>query len=201
MSTGSIQIRNRATLAGNICNASPAADTVPPLLVHATVVHIAGPDGPRRRPLAEFILGPRRTHLRPGEIVVAVEVSRPRRPTGTSFRRMTRRRGVDLATVSLCCSVDADSPARFAFGAVAPAAFLVADRTGALTDPDASAQAKGDALDALISQASPITDVRGSREYRLAMLRVLGLRALAAAQRRLDEASMLDHAPGAEDRP
>jgi CO/xanthine dehydrogenase FAD-binding subunit len=197
---GSIQIRNRATLGGNICNASPAADTVPPLLVHDTVVHVAGPDGPRRCPLAEFVIGPRRTDLRPGEIVVAVDIGRPRRPTGTSFRRMTRRRGVDLATVSLCCSVDSSGPARFAFGAVAPVPFLVCDQTGALTDLRASAQAKADALDVLVAQASPITDVRGSSEYRLAMLRVLGLRALAEARRRLDEATARDHAPAKEDR-
>ena len=182
---GSIQIRHRATLAGNICTASPAGDTLPPMLVHDARVRLVGPDGSRDRPLREFIVGPRRTDLRLGEILTAVELPLPPGPFGTAFGRLTRRRGVDLATVNLCCAVDGDT-VRFAYGAVGPRAFLVTDDTGALADPDASEAAKETALDRLIAHAAPITDVRGSREYRLAMLRVLSRRALATALRRRD---------------
>lgn len=181
---GSIQIRNRATLAGNICTASPAADTVLPMLVHDARVRLVGPHGDRYRPLREFIVGPRRTDLRPGEVLTAIEMPLPQPPFGTAFARMTRRRGVDLATVNLCCSVD--GTARFAYGAVGPRAFLVTDDSGVLVDPGSSDQDRDAALDRLIAQAAPISDIRGSREYRLAMLRVLSRRALAVALRRRD---------------
>jgi CO/xanthine dehydrogenase FAD-binding subunit len=185
---GSIQIRNRATLAGNVCNASPAADTVPPMLLHDAHVLLAGPDGVRRSALGDVILGPGRTSLRRGELVTAVELALPSHPLGTAFARMTRRRGVDLATVSLCCGVDEAGTVRFAYGAVGPRAFLVADESGTLADPEAPPPARDAVLDGLISQAAPISDVRASREYRLAMLRVLSKRALAVAIGRLRRA-------------
>lgn len=112
---GSIQIRNRATLVGNICNASPAADTAPALLVHDARVLLAGPDGRRELPLPEFVLGPRHTDLRAGELAVGLSLQVPQRPLGTAFGRMTRRRGVDLATINLCCAVDGAGVTRFAY--------------------------------------------------------------------------------------
>lgn len=186
---GSIQIRNRATLAGNIGNASPAADTVPPMLIHDAQVVLAGPAGQRRAPLREFIVGPRRTRLEVGEIITTVELPVPRGALGTGFARMTRRRGVDLATVNLCCALHPDGTADFAYGAVGPRAFVVTDQTGVFGDPDAPTATIMAALDRLISHAAPITDIRGSAEYRLAMLRVLSRRALAAARRRLEAPS------------
>ena len=185
---GSIQIRNRATLAGNICHASPAADTVPPMLAYDAQVHVSGPDGERRLALADVILGPGRTVLEPGDLVTAVELGVPRQPVGAAFTRMTRRRGVDLASVNVCCSVSADGVTRFAYGAVAPRPFLVADDTGTLADPEVGEDRKAALLEELIAQASPISDVRASREYRVAMLRVLSRRALATSIDRLARA-------------
>ena len=182
---GSIQIRNRATLAGNIANASPAADTVPPMLIHGALVTTAGPGGDRRVPLEEFILGPRLTALQPGEIITAVELPVPNGPLGTAFARMTRRRGVDLATVNLACSVDATGVTRLACGAAAPRAFTAVDESGTLADPAATLEQKNAVLDRLLQNASPISDVRGSREYRTAMLRVLSTRAITQAIARL----------------
>ena len=101
-----MQIRNRASLAGNICNASPAARHRARAAASTTPTSCspAGP-GERRVPVADFVLGPRRTDLRPGEIVTAVELPRARASRlGTTFARLTRRRGVDLATLSLCCA-------------------------------------------------------------------------------------------------
>ena len=182
---GSIQIRNRATLVGNICNASPAADTVPVLAVYGAVVKVLGPGGERRLPVVEFIQGNRRTALAAGELVTAVSIPFPNQPFGAAFARITRRRGVDLATVNLCCGIDNAGVTTFAFGAVSPRPLLLRDVGGVLADPSAAAEAKAVALDALIAKAAPITDVRASAEYRLAMLRVLAKRAQRRAAERL----------------
>jgi len=185
---GSIQIRNRATLVGNLCNASPAADTAPPLLVLGAVLELAGPDGRRRVPLAEFLIGPGRTVLGPGELVTAVELPLPADPVGSSFQRMTRRRGVDLATVNLACAVTSGGVTRFAFGAVGPRAFLVVDETSILADGTADPTMQDAIIRRMTAEATPISNVRASREYRQAMLLVLSRRALRAARERLAEA-------------
>jgi len=186
---GSIQIRNRATLAGNICNASPAADTLPPLLVFGAVVELATPGGSSRwMPLAEFIIGPGRTALGPGELVTSVALPLPAEPVGSAFQRMTRRRGVDLATVNLACSVSADGVTRFAFGAVGPRAFLLDDDTGTLAGGAADASEEDAIIRRMTAEASPISNVRASREYREAMLLVLSRRALRAAREGLAKA-------------
>jgi CO/xanthine dehydrogenase FAD-binding subunit len=182
---GSIQIRNRATLVGNVCNASPAADTVPVLAVYDAQVKIVGPHGGRLVPVVDFIEGNRRTALAVGEIVTALHIPFPARPFGAAFARITRRRGVDLATVNLCCGVSDAGVTTFAFGAVSPRPLLLSDTDGVLADPSARAEVKAIALDAMIAQASPITDVRGSAEYRLAMLGVLAKRAQRRAAARL----------------
>jgi CO/xanthine dehydrogenase FAD-binding subunit len=182
---GSIQIRHRATLAGNICNASPAADTVPALLVYGAVVAVAGPAGERLVPVADFLLGPRRTACGRSEIVTSVSLPVSGDPYGAAFARLTRRRGVDLATLNLCCGVDTGGVTRFAYGAVGPRAFLVTDDSGVLADPTASTVDKEAVLASFVAQATPITDVRGSAEYRRAMLLVLSRRALKVACDRL----------------
>jgi carbon-monoxide dehydrogenase medium subunit len=181
LTVGSVAIRNRASLVGNSCNASPAADTAPPLLVHGATVTIAAQDGDRTAALDEFFLGPRRTLCGPGEIVTRIDLPRPASGSGSAFRRLTRRRGVDLATVSVAAGVGADGALVLGMGAVGPRPLLTRTAPVDLTD-DAALDA---ALDRLLEPATPISDVRGSREYRLATLRVLAKRAvLAAADRR-----------------
>lgn len=182
---GSIQIRNRATLAGNVCNASPAADTVPPLLVHGAELEVVGGAGRRRLPVDGFLLGPGRTALAPGELITAVWLPLPGRPMGTAFGRMTRRRGVDLATVNLACSVDADGVTTFAYGAVGPRAFTARDESGILANPGTDPDRRDGLLRRLAAPASPITNVRATREYRQDMLLVLSRRTLETALRRL----------------
>jgi CO/xanthine dehydrogenase FAD-binding subunit len=175
---GSIQIRNRATLTGNICHASPAADTAPSLLVYDARVNIASARATRTVKLDDFFVGPRQTALQGGEIVTSIELPLSRERHAAQFARITRRRGVDLATISLCCMVEASGRTRFGYGAVGPRPFVVSDATGVLADPAASDGAKDKALMGLIAHASPISDVRGSREYRAAMLLVMSRRAL-----------------------
>jgi carbon-monoxide dehydrogenase medium subunit len=185
---GSVQIRNRATLAGNVCNASPAADTAPALLAYGAVVQTLGPGGPRRVPLAEFFTGPGRTVLFGGELVQHIDLPMPAAPAGAAFGRVTRRWGVDLATINMCCVVTAAGETRFAFGAVGPTPFLVVDTSGMLARPAAGPAERHRALEALIAGASPISDVRGSQEYRRAMLEVVGRRSLDTALERLARA-------------
>lgn len=183
---GSVQIRNRATLAGNICNGSPAADTAPPLLVYAAEVVVAGPGGRRRIPIDEFIVDSGRVALGRGELVAAIELPLPDRPVGSSFVRLTRRRGTDLASITLACAVDAAGVTRLAYGSVGPRAVLFVDVTGTLADPEGSDEAKAAILEGMFAAASPSPrSLRASPDYRRAMLRVLGRRALATAIERL----------------
>ena len=182
---GSVQIRNRATLAGNICNASPAADTVPALLVYSASVNLIGPSGSRWVRLEDFFTGPGRTVLARGEILESIDLHFPTVATGAAFGRITRRRGVDLATINLCGLVRADGTARFAYGAVAPTPIVGTDDSGALAATAAEGSTRTAALRALFSAARPITDVRGSREYRSAMLEVMTERTWRTAVERL----------------
>jgi carbon-monoxide dehydrogenase medium subunit len=185
---GSVQIRNRATLAGNVCNASPAADTAPPLLVYGAVVVIAGPGGERRLLLDDFFVRSGQTTLARGELVTAIELPVPVRNVGATHVRRTRRRGHDLASVTLCCSVDDARVTRIAYGSVGPRPVLVVDGSGLLGDPDAPETEKAAVFERLFAAASPSPgSMRASPQYRLAMLRVLGSRALRIAMARLAE--------------
>jgi carbon-monoxide dehydrogenase medium subunit len=188
---GSIQIRNRATLTGNICNCSPAADTAPPLLVYGAEVVVAGSEGRRRIPIDDFIMGPKKTALGPAELVVAIELPIPTTPTGSAYARMTRRRGTDLASITLCCGVDATGTTRLSYGSVGPRPWLLVDDTGVLADSAASDEEKAPILEAMFVDASPSpTSMRSGPEYRVAMLPVLGRRALKAAIERLAEVTV-----------
>jgi len=185
---GSVQIRNRATLAGNICNGSPAADTAPSLLVFGAVVVAAGPGGTRRMPIGDFFVRSGVTTLRAGEIVTAIELPLPAARAGSVHVRRTRRRGHDLASVTLACSVDASGVIRMAFGSVGPRPILAVDVSGVLADADAPAEAKAAILERMFADASPSPrSMRASPAYRLAMLQVLGARAILAAIGRLAE--------------
>jgi carbon-monoxide dehydrogenase medium subunit len=164
---GSVQIRNRATLAGNICNASPAADTAPALLVYGAVVNLVSRAGRRAVGIVDFFHGPGRTAIGRGELVESIDLPLPRERAGSAFGRITRRRGVDLATVNLCCWIGQSGEQRIACGAVGPRPFL----------------ARGE--EEMIAMASPISDVRGGAEYRTAMLRVIGRRTMEIARGRL----------------
>ncbi|HAX82183.1 MAG TPA: molybdopterin dehydrogenase [Actinobacteria bacterium] len=182
---GSVQIRNRATLAGNICNGSPAADTTPPLLVYGAEMVIASRTERRRMPIDEFVIGPGKVALGPAEMVVAIELPMDR-PIAAAYTRMTRRHGTDLASITLCCGVDSKGTTRLAYGSVGPRALLVMDESGVLADPKANREQKAPVLAALFAKASPSpTSMRAGPEYRVAMLPVLGARALATALERL----------------
>jgi CO/xanthine dehydrogenase FAD-binding subunit len=186
---GSVQIRNRATLAGNICNASPAADTLPALLVDDAVVVVTGPAGERRIPIDEVLVRSGVTTLAVGELVTAIELPRPVPRRGTVHVRRTRRRGHDLASVTLACAIDEAGATRIAYGSLGPRPWLVRDDSGLLADPTAPDDAKRARLAELFGAARPsATSLRAGPDYRLAMLHVLGLRAVRVAIDRLADA-------------
>jgi carbon-monoxide dehydrogenase medium subunit len=183
---GSVQIRNRATLAGNICNASPAADTSPSLLVYDAIVVAVGPGGMRRIPIDHFFVQSGVTTLARGELVTAIELPIPSVRRGAMPQRRTRRRGHDLASVTVCACVDAAGVTRLAYGSVGPRPVVFADDTGLLADPSADPAARNAILERMYAGASPSPrSMRASPDYRLAMLRVLGARALGGAIERL----------------
>lgn len=183
---GAVQIRNRATLAGNLCNASPAADTAPALLVHGAEVVAAGPAGERRIPVSDFFVSSGQTSLAAGELVTAVELPLHEHRTGSVHLRRTRRRGHDLAAITLACAVDEAGVTRLAYGSVGPRPFLAVDESGVLADPDNDDATRAPILEELLARAAPSpTSMRAGPEYRLAMLRVLARRGLGLAIERL----------------
>jgi carbon-monoxide dehydrogenase medium subunit len=127
-------------------------------------------------PLDQFFAGLGRSVLGAGELVESIDLPLPNERTGSAFGRLTRRRGVDLAIVNLCCVARESGDVRFAFGAVGPRPFVVQSRHDT-------------PLQDVLKQASPISDLRASEAYRLAMLPVLARRALQAALERLNESS------------
>jgi CO/xanthine dehydrogenase FAD-binding subunit len=171
---GSVQIRNRATLVGNQTNASPAADTAPALLVYGARLVLVGPAGERTIALDDFFVRSGVTTIQAGELVMAIELPIPTARVGAAFARRTRRRGHDLASVTLALTVDERGSTRLAYGSVGPRPLLFSAENG-----DAP-------LEQWFAAATPSpTSMRASPDYRLAMLRVLTSRALAGARGRL----------------
>lgn len=177
---GSLQIQSRATLAGNACNASPAADTSPALLVYDAVVGIRCADGTREVAISEFWTGPGRTVLTPGEWVEHVTLT-DAGSHGSSYVKLGRTRGVDLAIVGIACVVGEDR-VRFACASMAPTARRITALEDLLMgDPDTSSES----IDAAIAaELTPITDIRAGARYRLAMAGVCARRAYTHARAR-----------------
>lgn len=185
-SVGSVQIRNRATIGGNLCNASPAADTTPALLIYNAQIKVTSKNGSRIIPLDQFLLGPGKTALLPEEIMQTIIIPLPTLRQAESYERLSRRRGVDLAIVNICAQVIASGKVRVAVGSAGPVAFVVEDESGILINPDAEEEVKNEKLDEMMQSASPISDIRASKEYRQAMLAVLAKRALQRASLQLN---------------
>lgn len=168
---GSLQIQNRGTIAGNLCNASPAADGVPPLLSLDAVVEIASATGRRTVPLSSFITGYRRTALRPGELVTTVIVPRPRPAARSAFVKLGARRYLVISIVMAAATVERGEDGRIDRAAVAVgAASPVAQRLRQLEDDLRGLQAGTRPSSILaprhLAGLSPIDDVRASAHYR-----------------------------------
>ncbi|MDE3176758.1 MAG: xanthine dehydrogenase family protein subunit M, partial [Pseudomonadota bacterium] len=169
-SLGSIQVRNRATLTGNICRASPSADLSAPLLANQAEVDIHGPAGQRLLPIEQFFLGPGRTALAAGEIVTAVSVPPPQPGSGRSYLKLGRRQAMELATVGVAAALrleqDRCVEVRIALGAVAPTPIRARGAERALLGQPLSPAALAAAAAAAMAECAPIDNVRASAAYR-----------------------------------
>lgn len=181
---GSIQIQNRATVGGNVCNAAPSADSVPPLLVYEARAVIAGPRGPRQVPLETFFKGPRATDLARDEILLELVLPPPLAGSNSQYLRFSPREEMDIAIVGVGALVALEPGtrrlrrARIALGAVAPTPLRATAAEASLEGQEASREnmTKAGALAAAASR--PINDVRGSAEYRRELVQVLTRRTL-----------------------
>ncbi|MDZ4278277.1 MAG: xanthine dehydrogenase family protein subunit M [Dehalococcoidia bacterium] len=184
---GSVQTRNMATLGGNVANAAPSADTVPPLIAFDAVAEIAGPGGARHVPVAEIATGPGRTALARDEVLVAFQLPTPPPNTGSVYQRHTPRKIMDIAAVGLGIRLtlrDAGrtiEEARIALGAVAPTVIRAQDAEAALAGQPASEKRFARAAELAQEAARPISDVRGSAEFRRYLVGVITRRCLGIA--------------------
>ncbi|MBI4489188.1 MAG: xanthine dehydrogenase family protein subunit M [Deltaproteobacteria bacterium] len=185
---GSIQTRNRATLGGNLCNASPAADTAPPLIALSARARIASSRSEREVPLEGFFLGPGKTCLQPNELLKEVFIPSPVRRSGSSFQRCTRT-AMDIALVncavflSLAPKGETITDIRIVLGAVAPTPVRAQPAEDLLKGKNPGKDAIEEAADRAVAGVSPIDDVRSSASYRRAMVRILTRRAIEEALR------------------
>ncbi len=182
---GSVQVRNLATLGGNLCNAAPSADMAPPLLALDAEAVIAGPSGQRRVSMASFFLGVRRTVLAPGELLLEIVVPAPGAHSGGNYLRHTPRRELDIAVVGVASQVTLTggkcTTARIALAAVAPVPLRATDAEQALVGQALTPQQIERAAERAAGAARPIDDHRGSIEFRTHLVRVLTRRTLTTA--------------------
>lgn len=186
---GSVQVRNRATMAGNLCNASPAADSVPALVAAGATAVIAGPSGTREVPVEAIPLAPGKTSLAPGEFVVEIRLPARGANSADAYLRSIPRTEMDIAVVGAgaCLAFDADgtcTAARIALGAVAPTVLLVEAAGAALVGTKLDDAALDAMAAAVIAACSPIDDKRGTAVYRKAMAGVLAKRVVRIAATR-----------------
>ena len=182
-----VQVRNLATVGGNICNASPSGDTIPALLVFDAQCRIAGPDGDRWVALDQFFTGPGRTVLRSDELLAEIRVPPPAANTGSHFIKHSPRGAMDIATVGVASLVSLDgrrgpcSQARIALGAVGPTPVRAYSAEDILRGQDINQELIRSAADSARDGVKPIDDIRGSAAHRKEIVGVLTRRTLEQA--------------------
>lgn len=186
---GSTQVQGRASLGGNLCNASPAADSVPALIAAGAVCIIEGPGGAREVPVERVQAGPGKTTLAADEILVAFRLPPKAARSGDAYLRMIPRTEMDIAVVGagVCLSFDAAgmcTAARVSVGAVAPTTLLVEGAGAALLGSALDEAALGKMEDAVRAACRPISDKRGTADYRTKIACVLARRAALVAKER-----------------
>ncbi len=183
----SIQVRNRATVAGGVCRASPSSDVLPPLLADEASLRIHGPGGARVEPLAGFCTGPGRTRLGADEIVTHILVPPPALGTGKAYLKLGRREQMELATVGVAVSMTVEggrcTRLGLVLGAVAPTPLRVPSAEALLVGREPGPGVFRDCARAAAEACRPISDVRASAAYRRRMVEVLTRRALEQAWR------------------
>ncbi len=188
-SIGSVQIRNKGTIGGNLCNASPSADMAPPLLTLDARVFINSPRGKKVLPLQDFFQAPGKTALARGEILTEIQIPIPPAPTAAAYLKLSRRQGMDLAIVGVACLLAFDSDfrcrqARIALGAVAPTPIRATRAEYATLGEKISDRLIEHVSRIAAEESKPISDLRASAEYRSEMIRVLVRRGFELSKRR-----------------
>jgi len=187
---GSSQIQGRASMGGNLCNSSPAADSVPSLIANRAVCHIVGSDGSRAVAAEDFTTGPGSNCLAADELLVAVEMPLPVPRSSDAYLRFIPRTEMDIAVAGAAVALTLDeegvcTAARVVIGAVAPKALLVPGAAEALVGSSLDADSLAAAAAAASEAACPITDKRGTVEYRQSVVGVLVRRAAVIARDRV----------------
>jgi len=182
---GSVQVRNLATVGGNICNAAPSADMAPPLVALEAQAVIAGPKGERRVPLSDFFTGVRKTVVGPDELLVEIFVPAPGPHSGGCYIRHTPRRELDIAVVGVASQVTIANgvcaKARISLAAVAPTPVRATAAEAALEGKPLTPELIERAADLAGQAAKPISDQRGSADFRRHLVRILTRRTLTTA--------------------
>ena len=184
---GGIQIQGRASVGGNLCNSSPAADSIPTLIAHRTMCVIAGPNGQRVVPVEQFCTAPGRNVLENGEFLLSLRVPAPPKGFGAHYLRFIPRNEMDIAVVGVGSSLvlgDDNSTvtdARIALGAVAPTPLVAVEAAAALVGKPISDDTIAAAASAAASIARPIDDMRGTVQQRIHLTGVLTRRTLQGA--------------------
>ncbi len=183
-----VEVRNMATLAGNICNAAPSADSAPPLMVMNAEVSLASVRGERRLPLSDFFRGPGLTLMQAGEIMTSIHLPAPQVGRGASYMRISARCGVDIAAVGVGVEVRVQSgvfsEARIVLGAVAPVPLRASGSEASLIGKPLNDETLELVSDMAAHESRPISDVRASADYRKRMVAVLTRRAITQAYER-----------------
>lgn len=187
---GGWQIQTRASIGGNLCNSSPAADSIPALIALDATCHIAGPGGRRTVPVKEFCTAPGKNVMGRGEFLVALEFPAAAARSGSHYHRFIPRNEMDIAVVGVgtWLQLDASSSkieaARIGLGAVAPTPLFAADASAWLAGKPATAETFAEAARRAQAIAKPISDMRGPAEYRTHLVGVLTVRSLGTALER-----------------
>jgi CO/xanthine dehydrogenase FAD-binding subunit len=184
---GGVAVQGRATFGGNVCNAAPSGDSLPILIVLGTSCRIFGPRGERIIPVEQFFTGPGTTALEQGELLVSLQVPPPSPNSGARYLRFIPRNEMDIAVVGVGAKVDLNDNlqkivgARIALGAVAPTPILVREAGDALVGKAPSEDGFSKSADIAREAVRPITDMRGTIDYRRHLVGVLVKRALQGA--------------------
>ena len=191
---GSTQIQGRATMAGNLCNASPAADSVPAMVAAGAIVRVAGPKGTRDVPVQDIPTAPGKTSLGKGELVASIFLPAKAAGSSDAYLRFIPRTEMDIAVVGCGVSLTLDASgictaARVALGAVAPTVLLVDEAAKALIGTSVDDAALTALAAAASAAAKPISDKRGTVEFRVHVAGVLARRAAEIAKKRAGGAS------------